>query len=187
MPLRPGIAILFDPLAEQQQPVDTLTSWQNIPRHPNKATDKMNTPTALSSALYLGIDTGGTYTDAVLWSETRGIVAKAKSLTTRHDLAEGISGAVDVVVRQALVEPGEIKLVSMSTTLATNAVVEGQGGRVALVMIGFDQADFVRDGLSQAVGSEPVIFVRVGMMFTVTPASLCWTLLLANCRHWKPR
>jgi len=162
VPLRPGIAIWFDPLAGPQQPVDTLTSWQNIPRHPNKATDKMNTPTALSSALYLGIDTGGTYTDAVLWSETRGIVAKAKSLTTRHDLAEGISGAVDAVVRQALVEPGEIKLVSMSTTLATNAVVEGQGGRVALVMIGFDQADFVRDGLSQAVGSEPVIFCPGG-------------------------
>jgi N-methylhydantoinase A/oxoprolinase/acetone carboxylase beta subunit len=39
--------------------------------------------------LFLGIDTGGTYTDAVLWSETAGIVAKAKALTTRHDLAVG--------------------------------------------------------------------------------------------------
>ncbi|MBW8320591.1 MAG: hypothetical protein K0M47_14900, partial [Rhizobium sp.] len=39
----------------------------------------------------LGIDTGGTYTDAVLYSETQGILAKAKALTTRHDLAIGIA------------------------------------------------------------------------------------------------
>ncbi|WP_193175333.1 hydantoinase/oxoprolinase N-terminal domain-containing protein [Oricola nitratireducens] len=122
----------------------------------------MNSRMAMSSALYLGIDTGGTYTDAVLWSEALGIVAKAKSLTTRHDLAEGIAGSVEAVLRQALIEPGEIKLVSMSTTLATNALVEGQGGRVALVMIGFDQADFFRDGLSQALGSDPVFFCPGG-------------------------
>ena len=44
--------------------------------------------------LLLGIDTGGTYTDAVLFSETHGVVAKAKALTTRHDLSVGIAGAV---------------------------------------------------------------------------------------------
>ena len=46
----------------------------------------------------LGIDTGGTYTDAVLFHETDGVIAKAKSLTTRHDLAVGIAGAVDAVI-----------------------------------------------------------------------------------------
>ena len=90
-----------------------------------------------ASPLFLGIDTGGTYTDAVLWSEAGGVAAKAKALTTRHDLAVGISGAVDAVLEKAGVDPGAVKLVSMSTTLATNALVEGQGGRVALVMIGF--------------------------------------------------
>ena len=112
--------------------------------------------------LFLGIDTGGTYTDAVLWSERDGIAAKAKALTTRHDLAEGIAGAVDAVLRQAGVEPGRIKLASMSTTLATNALVEGQGGRVALVMIGFGQRDLDRDGLGAALGSDPVVFLPGG-------------------------
>ncbi|TIX88282.1 MAG: hypothetical protein E5V24_15350, partial [Mesorhizobium sp.] len=51
-----------------------------------------------SAPLFLGIDTGGTYTDAVLWSEAGGpphgpnsgkVLAKAKALTTRHDLAVG--------------------------------------------------------------------------------------------------
>ncbi|WP_349775074.1 hydantoinase/oxoprolinase N-terminal domain-containing protein [Frigidibacter sp. SD6-1] len=43
--------------------------------------------------LYLGTDTGGRYTDAVLWCEDHGLVAKAKALTTRYDLSVGISEA----------------------------------------------------------------------------------------------
>jgi N-methylhydantoinase A/oxoprolinase/acetone carboxylase beta subunit len=114
------------------------------------------------SHLFLGIDTGGTYTDAVLWSEEAGVVAKAKALTTRHDLAVGISGAVDAVLDKAKVDPGAIKLASMSTTLATNALVEGQGGRVALVMVGFGEGDLARDGLKTALGSDPVVFCPGG-------------------------
>lgn len=115
-----------------------------------------------ADALCLGIDTGGTYTDAVLWSEATGIVAKAKSLTTRHDLAEGIAGAADAVLAGAGAGHGAVRLVSMSTTLATNALVEGQGGRVALVMVGFGPEDLGRDGLSGALGTDPVIFCPGG-------------------------
>ena len=111
---------------------------------------------------YLGIDTGGTYTDAVLWSEATGVAAKAKALTTRHDLAVGIAGAVDAVLLTARTDPKAIKLVSMSTTLATNALVEGQGGRVALAMIGFGPADLARDGLERALAGDPVVFCDGG-------------------------
>ena len=110
----------------------------------------------------LGIDTGGTYTDAVLFHETEGVVAKAKSLTTRHDLAVGISGAVQAVLEQAAAPVSAINLVSLSTTLATNALVEGQGGRAGLVMIGFGPEDLKRDGLAEALGNDPVIFVPGG-------------------------
>ncbi|MET0222741.1 MAG: hydantoinase/oxoprolinase family protein, partial [Tardiphaga sp.] len=116
----------------------------------------------MTASYYLGIDTGGTYTDAVLWSEATGVAAKAKSLTTRHDLAVGIAGAVDAVLETTGLEPRAIKLVSMSTTLATNALVEGQGGRVALVMIGFTQTDLHRDGLEKALGTDPVVFCDGG-------------------------
>jgi len=115
-----------------------------------------------AAPIFLGIDTGGTYTDAVLWAEGAGVIAKAKSLTTRHDLAVGISGAVDAVLGKAAVPPAAIKLASMSTTLATNALVEGQGGRVALVMIGFGPSDLERDGLKPALGSDPVVFCPGG-------------------------
>ncbi len=112
--------------------------------------------------IFLGIDTGGTYTDAVLWSETSGLIAKAKALTTRHDLAEGIAGAVDAVLQKSGAAPGAIRLVSMSTTLATNALVEGQGNRAALVMIGFDAADLSRDGLARALGADPLVAIAGG-------------------------
>ena len=117
---------------------------------------------ALTDHLLLGIDTGGTYTDAVLFSETAGVVAKAKALTTRHDLSVGIAGAVDAVLEQAGAPASAIGLVSLSTTLATNALVEGQGGRAGLVMIGFSPEDLKRDGLQDALGSDPVIFLPGG-------------------------
>jgi N-methylhydantoinase A/oxoprolinase/acetone carboxylase beta subunit len=116
----------------------------------------------LTPHLLLGIDTGGTYTDAVLFSEATGVVAKAKALTTRHDLAEGVSGAVEAVLAKARVPVSAISLVSLSTTLATNALVEGQGGRAGLIMIGFGPEDLKRDGLQEALGSDPVLFLPGG-------------------------
>jgi len=128
----------------------------------------------VASPLLLGIDTGGTYTDAVLFREEGGVLAKAKALTTRHDLAVGISGAVDSVLAKAAVKPSEIALVSLSTTLATNALVEGQGGRAALVMIGFGPEDLARGGLSDALSGDPVIFLKGGhdVHGTETPLDL---------------
>ena len=70
------------------------TPQRTTSRMPSKSSAKKTAP------LFLGIDTGGTYTDAVLWSEATGVAAKAKALTTRHDLAVGISGAVDAVLAQ---------------------------------------------------------------------------------------
>lgn len=110
----------------------------------------------------LGIDTGGTYTDAVIHDEARGVVAKAKALTTRHDLAIGLGEAMEAVLRESGLDGTSIGLVSISTTLATNALVEGQGGRIALVMIGFSEADLDRAGLREALGGDPVIFVPGG-------------------------
>ncbi|MCX6540323.1 MAG: hydantoinase/oxoprolinase family protein, partial [Actinobacteria bacterium] len=110
----------------------------------------------------LGIDTGGTYTDAVLFDDANGVIAKAKALTTRHDLALGIAAAVGTVLANAQVPSADIALVSLSTTLATNALVEGRGGRVALVFIGFDAGDEERAGLAEALHGDPLIRIAGG-------------------------
>ena len=112
-------------------------------------------------AILLGIDTGGTYTDAVLFDEQCGqVVAAAKALTTRHDLAVGIRRAAESVLERSGADPASIALVSLSTTLATNALVEGQGGRVALVLIGFDDAAASRAGIVDALRGDSCI--RIG-------------------------
>ncbi|SFB54770.1 N-methylhydantoinase A/oxoprolinase/acetone carboxylase, beta subunit [Rhizobium sp. NFR07] len=116
----------------------------------------------MTSPLLLGIDTGGTYTDAVLFREEAGVIAKAKSLTTRHDLSRGVAGAVEAALGKTSISASEIAMVSLSTTLATNALVEGQGGLAALVMIGFGPDDIARGGLSEALGPDPVIFLAGG-------------------------
>jgi N-methylhydantoinase A/oxoprolinase/acetone carboxylase beta subunit len=112
--------------------------------------------------LLLGIDTGGTFTDAALFDEARGVVAKAKALTTHSDLAKGIGAAVAAALAQSGEAAERIALVSLSTTLATNAMVEGQGGRVGLVFIGFDPADAERPDLRSALHGDPVITVAGG-------------------------
>lgn len=118
--------------------------------------------------LLLGVDTGGTYTDAVLIDESRladgpaAVVASAKRLTTRDDLARGIGAAIGAAMEAADARPERIALVSLSSTLATNALVEGQGGRIGLVMIGFDAADAGRAGVAEALGGDPMLRIAGG-------------------------
>lgn len=113
--------------------------------------------------MLLGIDTGGTYTDAVIYDEDRRcVVAKAKSPTTHHDLSIGISGAIDAVLHGASVAAADIELVSLSTTLATNALVEGKGRPVCAVIIGFDGDVLERAGLGEALGNDPAIILGGG-------------------------
>jgi N-methylhydantoinase A/oxoprolinase/acetone carboxylase beta subunit len=114
-------------------------------------------------AVYLGVDTGGTYTDAVILDVAADrVIGSAKALTTRRDLALGIGRAVDAALGRAGVAPKQVALVSLSTTLATNALVEGQGGRVTLVFIGFDEGDLDRGGLAGALRGDPVVRVAGG-------------------------
>ncbi len=113
--------------------------------------------------MLLGIDTGGTYTDAVLYDEsTARVVATAKSPTTHHDLSIGIRGAIDSVLATGRAAPSQVELVSLSTTLATNALVEGKGRPIAAVIIGFDADVAERAGLADALGHDPAIFLPGG-------------------------
>ncbi|HPD91421.1 MAG: hydantoinase/oxoprolinase family protein [Rhodobacter sp.] len=115
-------------------------------------------------AIFLGVDTGGTFTDAVLLDEgAQRVIASAKALTSRPDLAQGIGGAIDAVLAQVpALPPSGIAMVALSTTLATNALVEGQGAPAALVMIGFAPGDRDRAGLGEALAGDPLIEIAGG-------------------------
>jgi len=116
----------------------------------------------------LGIDTGGTFTDAVLVDLDGGqVLAGAKALTTRHDLAIGISGAIGNVlaattVGEDRIQPGDISLVALSTTLATNTIAEGQRASTCLILIGYDAELIEKFNLSKELATDDVVYVSGG-------------------------
>ena len=112
----------------------------------------------------LGIDTGGTYTDAALVDHTTGqVLSAAKALTTRIDLSIGIGQAIDRVFGQSgAPAPGSVGLVSLSTTLATNAIVEGQGSPICLLLIGYDPGLIAQYGFEGELVTDDVVYVAGG-------------------------
>ena len=84
----------------------------------------------------LGVDVGGTNTDAVIMDTADRVIAKAKVPGT-PDITGGITAAIDAVLRAPGVEPSQITHVMLGTTHATNAVLERRKlRRVAVIRIG---------------------------------------------------
>ncbi len=121
--------------------------------------------TSTAQRFLVGIDTGGTYTDAVIIAqESQKIIASAKALTTKGDLSIGVKEAL-LAVMQSLprhAKASDISLVSVSTTLATNAVVEGHGSPVGVFLIGFDTQMASRTGIAKAFPNVPLIMIGGG-------------------------
>jgi N-methylhydantoinase A/oxoprolinase/acetone carboxylase beta subunit len=85
----------------------------------------------------IGIDTGGTYTDAVLLDyRSRKVLALSKTLTTRDNLTRGITKALRNL---RIEETGKVRLVGVSSTLATNSIAEGKERTAGLLLIGYDR------------------------------------------------
>lgn len=99
----------------------------------------------------IGIDTGGTYTDAVVYDmDRKKILCSGKALTTKSELEKGITEALDML------EPDYVKkaeLLALSTTLATNACLEDKGSRAKLLMIGMNP---------EAMGNLEVVYASYG-------------------------
>ncbi len=108
---------------------------------------------------FLGIDTGGTYTDAVLLDQNKQVVAAAKSLTTRFDLSVGISASLDRLPKEGL---AQVVLVSLSTTLTTNSVVEGKGSPICVLLAGYEAAQIKSSGLLELVGADAIVSLPGG-------------------------
>lgn len=84
----------------------------------------------------IGIDTGGTYTDAVVYDmKNRKILGEGKTLTTHSRLEICIANALDTLPVEYT---AQAELLTLSTTLATNACVENKGSRAKLLLLGFE-------------------------------------------------
>jgi N-methylhydantoinase A/oxoprolinase/acetone carboxylase beta subunit len=146
----------------------------------------------------VGIDTGGTYTDAVLLDRQTGeVVSFAKSPTTHYDLRHGIGDALDILFQRSAVPPGEVVSVAISSTLATNSVVENKGARVAVIVIGYVKhfklpvkaVVFVKGGHTvQGQEEEPLdvnYLVRLihGLKAEVDSYAVCSAMSIRNPTH----
>lgn len=103
-------------------------------------------------SIILGIDTGGTYTDGIILdSESRKVLCKAKALTTKENLSIGIENCISKLDKEHI---SDISLICLSTTLATNAVVEDKGSKVGLIMMNADllHKDYAADRSVQIKG-----------------------------------
>ena len=118
--------------------------------------------------MLLGVDVGGTFTDAVLLDgET---VHTAKLPTTPEDQSVGVIGAVEAVLRQAGAEPAAVESFAHGMTVGTNALLEERGARTALIATkGF--ADLLEIGrqnrpeLYRLCSPKPAPLVEAGMRF----------------------
>lgn len=132
----------------------------------------------------IGIDTGGTYTDAVIYDfYNRKILSAAKALTTKYDLSVGIKNALDNL-DSTLLQQAEI--ISLSTTLATNACVENKGGRAKLLFIGVDEDIVFRFGDEYGLTDAGQIYF-VDAQTTVDGIILKhpeWDAFLRDSRQW---
>ena len=108
-------------------------------------------------SLYLGIDTGGTFTDGVVLDPlTRQVLQIRKVLTTHADLKICIAQMLDQLVPE---NPTVISLVSLSTTLATNAIAEGKRKPVALLLLGYDRDLVYQFNFQKQFGTPHYFFV----------------------------
>ncbi len=83
--------------------------------------------------MYLGLDVGGTHTDAVIIDKS-GVIAHTKVATTHHNLLECINEAFKNVLTG--IDPSHIKRVNLSTTLTTNAIIENKCEEVGIFVSG---------------------------------------------------
>ena len=118
--------------------------------------------TVSKGELWIGLDTGGTYTDAVALDGGDRVVASAKGLTTHWDLSVGLGAALGAVLRELPDGARQrISLVSVSTTLATNAVVENRFSPICAVLVGFNDRMAAETGIEKQLGGV-VVRVRGG-------------------------
>ena len=107
----------------------------------------------------IGIDTGGTCTDAVIYDlHTKKVLASGKAQTTHHDLKVGILNALDHMPEDLL---RKCEKIALSTTIATNACVEDKGGKGKLILIGPDRKVFEKTHASYGIrNAEDVLLVE---------------------------
>ena len=118
----------------------------------------------------LGVDIGGTFTDATLINETTGEIRVGKVPSTPQDPSHGFMEATHRILREADVSPDEVGYVVHGTTVATNSIIEGKVART-----GFVTTDGFRDLLEIQRQIRPSLYdLQFEKPRPLTPRYLCF-------------
>ena len=118
----------------------------------------------------LGVDVGGTFTDAILLNESTGEVRTGKVPSTPSDPSQGFLRVVDRMLGQGDVAPDAVRYLVHGTTVATNAIIEGNLARTAFVT-----TEGFRDLLEIQTGIRPVLYdLQFEKLRPLVPRFLCF-------------
>jgi Hydantoinase/oxoprolinase N-terminal region len=109
----------------------------------------------VQSSCWIGIDTGGTFTDVVLADRASGSYWFRKVPSNPADPAEAILRGLDEILAEAGIGGERVEFVGLGTTLATNAVLEGKTGRVVMLTTSAQGFAGGEDGLCGAFLLSP--------------------------------
>lgn len=122
----------------------------------------------MNKKVRIGIDVGGTFTDAVLiCNQTGEILAKEKTPTTHYSengVAEGIVTIVDKVMKSNDINPDDVVFIAHGTTQATNALLEGDVASVGVIGIASSmmaKKELTIDNIELAPGRNLNIITKV--------------------------
>ncbi len=146
----------------------------------------------------IGIDTGGTYTDAVLLDTAdKRVLATAKEPTTHHSLALSTGRALKTLLQDSDINTAQVSRLALSTTLATNAVIEKKGARVAAFVIGYVKhfklpitaTIFIKGGHDisgneeQPLDIDTIVDTIQGIRNDVDTYAVCSAMSMVNSSH----
>lgn len=118
----------------------------------------------------LGVDIGGTFTDAILINELTGEIRVGKVPSTPLDPSQGFMEATHRMLREADLAPDEVRFVVHGTTIATNTIIEGKVARA-----GFITTDGFRDLLEIQRQIRPTLYdLQFEKPQPLVPRHLCF-------------
>jgi len=124
----------------------------------------------VSDQYRLGIDIGGTFTDGILLNETTGEIRTAKVPSTPADPSDGFLHVLRRMLDDGQAEPDAVKYVVHGTTVATNAIIEGNLAKTAFIT-----TEGFRDLLEIQTGIRPTLYdLQFQKLKPLVPRYLCF-------------
>jgi N-methylhydantoinase A len=81
----------------------------------------------------IGVDTGGTFTDVVLYDDETGAIHTRKTPSTPPEFDRGVLEGLDEILAETGTDPGAVEFLSHGTTVGTNAVLEDEVPPIGLI------------------------------------------------------